>query len=262
MALKRMAIIAGSGSNYLLPGTNWKLHDETNTPYGSPSSVIAETKFNDINLYRLFRHGDSHSIPPHRINYRANIWALSSLGCELIVATAAVGGIRANLNLGSLVLPHQIIDYTWGRDTTFFDGEDGTVGHLDITEPYTNWTRRGLINAAKNVGIPIFTNAVYAITQGPRFETTAEVNRIEKDGGDIVGMTGMPEAALAAEKSIAYACLSIVVNRAAGQDTTPITHTAISQACEEGYRQINEIIGQFLANVDSMEIFSAESNIL
>ncbi len=260
--MRRIAIIAGSGSNHLLPGITWEQHHETKTPYGAPSSAIAEAKINNLTLYRLFRHGVNHSIPPHRINYRANIWTLANLGCELIVATAAVGGIHANLDIGSLVLPHQIIDYTWGRNSTFFDGDDGTVGHLEITEPYSSWMRSSLINAAKNIETPVVTEAVYAITQGPRFETAAEVNRIEKDGGDIVGMTGMPEAALAAEKSLAYACLSIVVNRAAGRSPNPVTNTTINQACEEGYRQINGVIREFLANIDSLESFRTEPTIL
>jgi 5'-methylthioadenosine phosphorylase len=165
----------------------------------------------------LARHGYGHTIPPHEVNYRANIWALREEGAAEIVSVASVGGIRADLGPGTLVIPHQIIDYTWGRRSTFFEGGDVPVSHVDFTRPYSEPLRQKLLAAARASGEPLLDGAVYAATQGPRLETAAEIDRLERDGADVVGMTGMPEAALARELDLPYATIAVVVNHAAGR---------------------------------------------
>jgi 5'-methylthioadenosine phosphorylase len=165
----------------------------------------------------LARHGYGHTIPPHEVNYRANLWALRDEGATEVVSVASVGGIRADLGPGTLVVPHQIIDYTWGRRSTFFEGGDVPVTHVDFTVPYADAVRRKLVAAARRCGEAVVDGAVYAATQGPRLETAAEIDRLERDGADVVGMTGMPEAVLARELDLAYAAIAVVVNHAAGR---------------------------------------------
>jgi 5'-methylthioadenosine phosphorylase len=165
----------------------------------------------------LARHGYGHTIPPHEVNYRANIWALREEGATEIVSVASVGGIRPDLGPGTIVVPHQIIDYTWGRRSTFFEGGDVPVTHVDFTAPYAEGLRRKLLAAAHACGEAVVDGAVYAATQGPRLESAAEVDRLERDGAEIVGMTGMPEAALARELAVPYAAIAVVVNHAAGR---------------------------------------------
>jgi 5'-methylthioadenosine phosphorylase len=154
---------------------------------------------------------------PHRVNYRANIWALKQEGAREVVSVATVGGIRKDFVPGSLVVPDQIIDYTWGRASTFFDGPGDPVTHIDFTQPYSAALRARIIDAARGCGEPIAMRGVYAATQGPRLESAAEIDRLERDGADLVGMTGMPEAALAREAGLDYATVAVVVNHAAGR---------------------------------------------
>ena len=187
------------------------------TPYGEPSGALTFGHLAGCEVVFLARHGYGHTIAPHDINYRANIWVLKDLKVEGVVAVATVGGIRAGIDPGSLVLPHQIIDYTHSRKGTFFEGPDVPVTHIDFTQPYSENLRTQLLAAAADCGEPMIDGAVYACTQGPRLETAAEIERIERDGGDIVGMTGMPEAALAREAALDYATLAVVVNHAAGR---------------------------------------------
>jgi 5'-methylthioinosine phosphorylase len=187
------------------------------TPYGEPSGALTFGHLAGREVVFLARHGYGHTIAPHDINYRANIWVLKDLKVEGVVAVATVGGIRAGIDPGSLVLPHQIIDYTHSRKATFFEGPDVPVTHIDFTQPYSEPLRAELLGAAAACGEPMIDGAVYACTQGPRLETAAEIERIAHDGGDIVGMTGMPEAALAREAALDYATLAVVVNHAAGR---------------------------------------------
>jgi 5'-methylthioadenosine phosphorylase len=165
----------------------------------------------------LARHGDGHTIPPHEINYRANLWALKEGGATRIVSVASVGGVRADLGPGVLVVPHQIIDYTWGRPSTYFEGGNVPVTHIDFTYPYTGELRQRILEAARAAGETVLDGGVYAATQGPRLESAAEIDRLERDGADMVGMTGMPEAALARELGLEYATIAVVVNHAAGR---------------------------------------------
>ncbi len=196
----------------------------------------------------LARHGYGHTLPPHQVNYRANLWALRDQGVDEIVSVASVGGIRAGLAPGDLVVPHQIIDYTSGRPNTFF--EDGApVTHIDFTEPYTPALRRRLLEAAAGCGEKARDGAVYAATQGPRLETAAEIDRLERDGADLVGMTGMPEAALARELDLAYAALAVVVNHAAGRGDSArgIRMRAIEEVMAEAMRRVQRVIGTLAA---------------
>jgi 5'-methylthioadenosine phosphorylase len=165
----------------------------------------------------IARHGHGHTIPPHLVNYRANMHALESSGATAVVSVASVGGIRSDMAPGVLVVPHQIVDYTWGREMTFQSGGDGPVVHVDFTDPYDQEVRRRLLDVARRIGEEVMDGAVYATTQGPRLETAAEINRLQGDGADIVGMTGMPEAGLARELDLPYAALCVVANWAAGR---------------------------------------------
>jgi 5'-methylthioadenosine phosphorylase len=187
------------------------------TPYGEPSGALTFGTLAGSQIVFVARHGYGHTIAPHEINYRANIWALKELGVEGIFAVASVGGIRADLAPRSLVVPHQILDYTHSRECTFFERGASAVTHIDFTQPYTQRLRQRLIEGARRAGETVVDGAVYACMQGPRLETAAEVNRLERDGADVVGMTGMPEATLAREAGLDYATLSVVVNHAAGR---------------------------------------------
>ncbi len=187
------------------------------TPYGEPSGALTFGRLGECSVVFLPRHGAGHSIPPHQVNYRANIWALHAQGVRHLLAVAAVGGISPALGPGALAVPSQILDYTWGRRSTFFDGGDQPVTHIDFTHPYDGDLRRAILDAAQALGESVADGGVYATTQGPRLETAAEIDRLERDGATMVGMTGMPEAALARELSIAYATLAVSVNHAAGR---------------------------------------------
>ena len=220
--MKPLAIIGGTGINEL-DGLELLSEHRIDTPFGETSRPIQQGRFGDRTVYFLQRHGSPRAIPPHAINYRANIWALHSLDVEGIVAINAVGGISPDMQTGRLVIPDQVIDYTWGREHTFDDGADGSLMHIDFTEPYERELRLALLDAAAAGRIPHEPSGVHGITQGPRLETAAEIQRMARDGCDIVGMTGMPEAALAREIGLAYAAECMVVNPAAGLGDMPLT---------------------------------------
>src|SRR5213596_2946374 len=200
-----LAIIGGTGLTRL-SSLDVSRRQVVRTPYGEPSGPLTFGAIRGVPVVFLARHGYGHTIPPHQVNYRANLWALKEQGVGDIVSVVSVGGIRADLGPGRIVVPHQIIDYTWGRMSTFFENE-APVKHIDFTEPYTDELRNRLLAAAKACGEAAVDGAVYAATQGPRLET----------GADIVGMTGMPEATLAREIDLAYAAIAVVVNHAAGR---------------------------------------------
>jgi 5'-methylthioinosine phosphorylase len=208
-------IIGGSGLTNL-PELITKNSVSIETPYGSPSGPILIGLLDGAEVAFLPRHGPGHTIAPHSINYRANIWALREAGVDEIVSVASVGGIRSDLGPETIMLPDQLIDYTWGRLSTYVQ-DDAPVTHVDMTEPYSSDLRKKIADAAERVGERIFVGGVYAATQGPRLETAAEINRLDRDGADVVGMTGMPEATLARELGIPYATIGVVVNHAAGR---------------------------------------------
>ena len=211
-----LGIIGGSGLTQLA-NLDVSHREVVRTPYGEPSGPLTFGRIGSREVAFMARHGYGHTIPPHLVNYRANIHALESSGVTQVVSVASVGGIRADLGPGVLVVPHQIIDYTWGREMTFQSGGDGPVVHVDFTEPYDADVRRMLLDVAARVGEPAIDGAVYATTQGPRLETAAGIDRMQGDGAGIVGMTGMPEAGLARELDLPYAALCVVANWAAGR---------------------------------------------
>ena len=190
------------------------------TPYGEPSGPLTFGKINDNTVVFLARHGYGHTIPPHQVNYRANLWALHSLNLSRVISVASVGGIRADLTPGTVAIPDQIIDYTHGRKYTYYDVIDKAITHIDFTEPYCELTRKRLLEAAERANERVIDGGVYGATQGPRLETAAEVNRLERDGVDMIGMTGMPEAALAKELGLCYGTIAVVANYAAGRETS------------------------------------------
>ena len=211
-----LAIIGGSGLTRL--SSLAVAHREVvRTPYGEPSSALLFGQIAGRDVIFLARHGHGHTIPPHRVNYRANLWALKHRGATAILAVASVGGIRGT-SPGDLVLPHQLIDYTHGRELSFFDGGDQRVVHVDFTHPYTAEMRAKCLAASRAAGIPLADGGVYGAVSGPRLETAAEIDRMERDGVTLVGMTGMPEAALARELALPYAAIAVVVNHAAGRN--------------------------------------------
>lgn len=212
-----LAIIGGTGLTQL---ANMEIvrRQVVRTPYGEPSGALTFGRIERQEVVFLARHGYGHTIPPHRVNYRANLWALArEAKAEAIVSVASVGGIRTDLKPGSLLIPDQIIDYTWGRHVSFHEGGETPVVHIDFTEPYDSAMRARLLRAGEAAHLEIADGGVYAATQGPRLETAAEVNRLERDGADVVGMTGMPEASLARELEVPYASLCVVANWAAGR---------------------------------------------
>ncbi|MDM8568137.1 S-methyl-5'-thioinosine phosphorylase [Thiotrichales bacterium HSG1] len=236
-----LAVIGGSGLTELegLKVTNQQVLE---TPYGKMSSPITHGIYGGKPIVFLARHGIQHTIPPHKINYRANLWALKHIGVKNILAVAAVGGIEPDLQPGDLVIPHQIIDYTWGREHTFFDEKLTHVTHIDFTYPYCEELRNKLLLASQNVDFKVFFQGIYGVTQGPRLETAAEINRMEQDGCDIVGMTGMPEAALARELELCYATCAVVANEAAGRNNEQISMAEIEENLIDGIDYVRQLL--------------------
>ena len=217
-----LAIIGGTGL-YAFPGLGDVERHEVNTRWGESSAPIVTGTLAGKRVAFLARHGESHSFAPHRINFRANIAALHELGARRIVGVNAVGGIRADMGPRVLVVPDQLIDYTSGRPSSFCDAEGEAVLHIDFSEPYVAGLRADLLAAARRAGVAVVDGGCYAATQGPRLETNAEIERLRRDGCDLVGMTGMPEAVLARELGVEYACLALVANWAAGCDPDAAT---------------------------------------
>lgn len=210
-----LALIGGTGL-YRFPGLQDVERHAVDTPYGKPSDVVVTGTVAGRRLAFLARHGESHAITPHRVNYRANVWALHHLGARRVIGINAVGGIRNDMGPRVLAVPDQIIDYTHGRLTSYCDMAGAEVRHIDFSEPYSPALRAALVTAAGSAGVALVNGGCYGATQGPRLETRAEIMRMKRDGCDLVGMTGMPEASLARELELDYACLALVANWAAG----------------------------------------------
>ena len=246
-----LAIIGGTGLTQLAN------HETTHrqmmrTPYGEPSGAITFGRLRQHEVMFLARHGYGHTIPPHEVNYRANLWALQEQGAKRIVSVASVGGIRASLLPGVIVVPDQIIDYTYGRAATYFDGRDRPVTHIDFTLPYDQKLRQQILDAAQRAGEACLDGGVYAATQGPRLETAAEINHLERDGADMVGMTGMPEASLARELGLSYAAIAVVVNHAAGRgDSRDGVHMeTISTVAQPAMARVRNIL-EYVVGLDA-----------
>ena len=210
-----LAVIGGSGL-YAFAGLENTIRHAVDTPYGAASGDVVLGNFAGMRVAFLARHGESHTLPPHRVNYRANLWALHQLGAQRVIGVNAVGGIRGDMGPRVIVVPDQLIDYTHGRYTSYCDMDGAEVRHIDFSEPYTESLRQRLLAAARAADVEVIGSGCYGATQGPRLETRAEIARMKRDGCDLVGMTGMPEAALARELGLEYACLALVANFAAG----------------------------------------------
>jgi 5'-methylthioinosine phosphorylase len=237
-----LAIIGGSGLTRL--STLAVAHREVvRTPYGEPSSALLFGQIAGRDAVFLARHGHGHTIPPHRVNYRANLWALRERGASAVLAVASVGAIRG-AQPGELWLPVQLIDYTHDRETTFFDGGDRRVVHVDFTHPYSAELRGKCLAAATAAGIVVHEGGVYGAVSGPRLETAAEIDRMERDGATLVGMTGMPEAALARELELPYAAIAVVVNHAAGRgdSTAQVSLAGIARVLETAMDEVRAVL--------------------
>lgn len=236
-----LAIIGGTGLTSLKT-LEITRREVVHTPYGEPSGPLTRGVLGGKEVIFLARHGYGHTIPPHKVNYRANLWALKQIGVKKVVAVAAVGGIRTDMAPGSIVIPDQIVDYTWSRYHTYFENDLTHVMHIDFTEPYCEELRAILLKACHNAGLPVIENGTYGATQGPRLETTAEINRLERDGCHMVGMTGMPEAALAREAELCYAACAVVANWAAGRGDGGISMEEIELHLKAGMEKVRTLL--------------------
>ena len=244
-----LAIIGGSGLSSL---KDIKIIGSKGgkTPYGRSSEPPKLMALGNKKFVFLPRHGSSHSIAPHEINYRANIWALSEAGVKEVISITAVGGVNRNLLPGDIILPDQLIDYTHGRKNSFYDGIDNELRHMDFTWPYDWELRKNIKRVAQYASIPIIDSGVYAATQGPRLETAAEIDRLEKDGATIVGMTGMPEAYLARELNIPYVTISVVANHAAGrgESLSKIEVDGIDRVMKDSLDKVIFLLKEYIAS--------------
>ena len=244
--MAQTALIGGTGLTKM-EGLSITSREMVKTPFGPPSGPLTHGSLFGQDVTFLARHGAEHTIPPHKINYRANIWALQSVGVEQIIAIGAVGGIAADCGPVTIVVPDQIVDYTYGREHTFYDTLPPGEGHIGFSYPYDELLREQLLAGAREAGVSLVENGVYGITQGPRLETAAEIRRMAQDGCTIVGMTGMPEAALAREAGLGYAALTMVVNWAAGLEPHEIDFSEVEEYIDQGSAAIRSVIEKTFA---------------
>lgn len=248
-----IGVIGGTGLDGL-PGAQVHRRHNVTSKYGAASDAVLEVEIDGQTILFLPRHASNHRLPPHLINYRANIWALHKLGVTEILAVNAVGGIHPGFGMGDLVVPDQIVDYSYGREATFFDGISEPLQHCDFSEPFSESLRRRLVAAGFVTERTLHDGGVYACTQGPRLETAAEIQRLKRDGCDLVGMTGMPEAALARELEIDYAVISMIVNPAAGLGEQPLSHEEIAAESARMAVDVREIIAAVVSAPGEHEV--------
>lgn len=246
--MRALGIVGGTGLSRL-EGLETTQQETLHTPFGDPSGPLRHGRFRGRPVVFLARHGDAHAIPPHQVNYRANIWALHHVGVRRVIAVAAVGGIRHDMCPGGLAIPDQLIDYTWGRSHTFFGENLDSVTHIDFTNPYSPELRELLIEAARLAAVEVTAGGTYGVTQGPRLETAREIDRLERDGCDLVGMTALPEAALARELALEYAACAVIVNWAAGRGEGEITPSLIERYLGEGMGKVARLLEHAVALV-------------
>lgn len=244
----KLAIIGGTG--VYNPDILDKVEEqEILTPYGEVSYVSGCYQGKEIVF--MARHGKKHSIPPHLINYRGNIWALKKLGVEQIIATTAVGSLNRMMKPGDIVLADQFLDFTKGRVSTFYDGGRRGVVHVDVTEPYCPELRQTLFKAARSLGLSVHNGGTYVCTEGPRFETSAEIKMFQTLKGDLVGMTSLPETVLAREAEMCYATVSMVTNYAAGMSSQPLTHSEVIETMKQNAENLRKLIMKAAAELPS-----------
>ncbi len=247
--MAELAIIGGTGLT-TLKNLEIERREVMHTPYGEPSGPLVHGTLCGKQVLFLPRHGTAHTIPPHEVNYRANLWALERIGACKVIAVAAVGGITPQMVPKALVVPDQIVDYTWARQHTFFQGDLSHVTHVDFTYPYCEELRAKLIAAGHEANLLMVESGTYAATQGPRLETAAEINRLARDGCDIVGMTGMPEAALARELGLCYATCAVCANWAAGRGEGEITMDEIEHNLKDGMDRVRTLLEHVIPMID------------
>ena len=245
----RLGLIGGTGLDHW--GTAVRLHDISSV-HGQPSAVLAEFRVADLQLFFLPRHGTQHEIPPHAVNYQANIDAFRQLQVEGIIAVNAVGGISAQNQPGTLTIPDQLIDYTWGRAHTFSMSAGDGLQHAEFAGPFDGHLRSQLLDAATVARVDVTNGGCIGVSQGPRLETAAEIRRFKRDGCDLVGMTSMPEAALAREAGLDYASLCINANWAAGLAEEPVTMEAIEITLAEAMVKVRKLLGVFFEEVSNV----------
>lgn len=242
----RIGLIGGTGMR--LPG-ELRQRLSTATPYGEASAAPVVAGVGEHELVYLPRHGDPHRLPPHCINYRANLWALQQAGVSAVLAINAVGAMGDGMGAGSLVVPDQLVDYTWGREHSYSDGGDTGLLHIEFGQPFHPLVRKAILAAAQKSGLALIDGGNYAATQGPRLETAAEIRRLMRDGCDLVGMTGMPEAGLAAELGLPYASLCMVSNRAAGLEDEAISLEAIHAILDQTRAMVEALLPGILSEL-------------
>ena len=235
----KMAIIGGSG--FYDPGLFAEVREVSlTTPYGEIKPFIGKLAHKEVAF--LPRHGANHSVLPHQVNYRANLWGLKSMGVQRILATTAVGSLQPKIGPGMMVLVDQFLDFTKQRPLTFFDQNEVHRAHIDVSQPYCRELRGYLKKAALDLNLKIVDSGCYVCTEGPRYETTAEVKMFNKMGGTVAGMTGVPEVVLARELGICYANISIVTNWAAGISKKPLAHSDVVQIMSENQNKLRSLI--------------------
>lgn len=243
-----VAIIGGTGLRSL-KNLEIERRQVMHTPFGEPSGPFTRGKLCGKPVVFLARHGTGHTIPPHKVNYRANLWALQEMGVDHVIAVAAVGGINPEMHPARLAIPDQIIDYTHSRDHTYYEDDLSQVTHIEFTTPYCESLRASLIEAAGDAGVDVVRGGTYGATQGPRLETAMEINKLERDGCDMVGMTGMPETALARELGLCYAAIAVTANWAAGRGDGEISMEAIDQNLKEGMTHVRTLLEKVIPAV-------------
>ena len=246
-----IGIIGGSGFT-ALSSLQVQYTDEVTTPYGKPSSPLTVGYIDGHQIVFIARHGLDHGVAPHQINYRANLWALKNTGVQVVLATATVGGIDSACHPGKILIPDQILDYTHSREHTF-SPLNGDLFHIDFTQPYCESLRQLLITTSGQLGMDVVSHATYAATQGPRFESAAEVARYERDGAQVVGMTGMPETSLAREIGLCYATVALVVNYAAGRREKLINTDEIKHAYQHSADQVTKLLAATIAGLKGFD---------
>ncbi|MEL6300245.1 MAG: S-methyl-5'-thioinosine phosphorylase [Pseudomonadota bacterium] len=237
------AVIGGTGTGDRDASTIIETRS-VETAFGEPSAPLSRLRIGESKVWFLPRHGEGHQIAPHRVNYAANLSALAHVGATHVIALNAVGIIGQRVAPGGLLLPDQIIDYTWGRVHSVRDGMSGPLEHIDFTKPYDDTLRAQLAAAAKTAAVPLALDGVYGATQGPRLESAAEVARLARDGVEVIGMTGMPEASIARELGLSYACLALIVNEAAGQGDGDI-HAQLTAAMHAARDRADRVLAAF-----------------
>jgi 5'-methylthioinosine phosphorylase len=248
----RLAVIGGTGLSSL-EGLSVEGEETMSTPWGDTSAPLVRGRYAGREVLFLARHGNPHVIPPHRVNYRANIHALAQAGVDTVIAVNAVGGISPAMAPGRLIIPDQVIDYTLGRGHTFFEDDLEEVVHVDFTLPYSETLRQLLVMAAEDGELDVVEDGTYGATQGPRLESAAEISRMEREGCDLVGMTGMPEAALARELGLDYAAICMVVNWAAGKAGEEITMDLIRANLEQCLEKVHVLLAAAIERIVSSE---------